>query len=109
GSPAGLALGVAGAGQLPELGLELGRAPQQAAAVDLELGLARTPGADAARLLAERLAPTPKAREAIAQEGQLDLGLALLGVGVLGEDVEYHGGAVDRCPPQDLLEVAALG
>jgi hypothetical protein len=30
-------------------------------------------------------------------------------VGVLGEDVEDEGGAVDGRPPQDLLQVAALG
>ena len=66
----------------------------------------RRPGADAAGLLAERLAPPAQARQAVAQLGQLDLGLALLGAGVLGEDVEDHGGAVDGRAPEDLLEVA---
>ena len=45
---AGLALGAPVLGQLAELGLELGHAPEQPAAVDLELGLARSAPADAA-------------------------------------------------------------
>ena len=53
-------------------------------------------------------APAPQARQPVAELGQLDLGLALLAVGVLGEDVEDHRGAVDGRAAEDLLEVALL-
>ena len=54
-------------------------------------------GADAAAPAASRLAAGAAAQpgQPVAQQGQLDLGLALEGVGVLGEDVEDHRGAVD--------------
>ncbi len=51
----------------------------------------------------------PQARQPVAQERQLHLGLAFLGAGVLGEDVEDHRRAVDGGATQDLLEVALLG
>src|SRR3954451_22026653 len=94
GASAGLALRVAVLGHVAQLGLELVDAPHQAPAVDLELGLARTAGADAGALLAEAATGPAQPRQPVAQLGQLDLGLALLAVGVLGEDVEDHRGAV---------------
>ena len=57
----------------------------------------------------KRAAPAPQAGQPVAQQGQLDLGLALVGAGVLGEDVEDHRGPVDGRAAQDLLEVALLG
>ena len=112
----GLALGGAVLGDLAQLGLELVDAPLDAPAVDLELGLARAAGADpgaarghAAALLGQGRAPPAEAGQPVAQQGQLDLGLALLAVGVLGEDVEDHRGAVDRGATEELLEVALLG
>ena len=54
-------------------------------------------------------APAPQAGQPVAQLGQLHLGLALLGPGVLGEDVEDHRGAVDGGAPEDLLQVPRLG
>ena len=112
-----LALGGAVLVDLAELGLELVDAALDAAAVDLELGLAGTAGADpgaagrdmppacwdSARALAA------EARQPVAEQGQLDLRLALLAVGVLGEDVEDHRGAVDGGAAEQLLEVALLG
>ena len=81
-----------------------------APAVDLELGLARAPaGADATGLLGEPGPAPPQAGQAVAELGQLDLGLALVAVGVLGEDVEDHRGAVDRRAPEQLLQVELLG
>ncbi len=105
----GLALRAPGGPQLAQLGLELRHAPDQAPAVDLELGLARAPGADAPGLLGQGQAPAPQAGQAVAELGQLDLGLALLGRGVLGEDVEDHRRAVDGGAAEQLLQVAALG
>ena len=61
------------------------------------------------RLLGERRALAPEAGQPVAEQGQLDLGLALLAVGVLGEDVEDHRGAVDGGAAEQLLEVALLG
>ena len=95
---------------LAQLGLELVDAAQDAPAVDLELGLAGTTRCRCrAALLAEAVAPAAEAGQPVAQLGQLDLGLALLAVGVLGEDVEDHRGAVDGRAAEQLLEVALLG
>ena len=107
---AALALELARVLQLLELVLELGDAALDPPPVDLELGLAAAEaGADAAALLREvgaRAAAQP--RQPVAQERQLDLGLALERVGVLGEDVEDHRGAVERGAPEQLLEVELL-
>ena len=85
--------------------------PHDPPAVDLQLRLAATEAhADAAALLGQlggRAPPQPG--QAVAQQGQLDLRLALQRVGVLGEDVEDHGGAVDRRAPEQLLQVVLLG
>ena len=51
----------------------------------------------------------PQAGKAVAQLRQLDLGLALFAAGVLGKNVQDHGGAVDGGSAQDLFQVARLG
>ena len=96
------------AGDVAQLGLELVDATDEPATIDLELGLAGTAGADAGALLAEAATGPAQAGQAVAELGQLDLGLALLAVGVLGEDVEDHRGAVERGAPEQLLEVELL-
>ena len=93
---------------LAQLGLELVHASHQAPAVDLELRLARPPGPDATRLLAQRGAAAAQARQPVAQQRQLHLRLALGAARVLGEDVEDHRGAVDGRAAEQLLEVAVL-
>ena len=50
----------------------------------------------------------PHARQVVFELGQLDLQLALGRVGVVGEDVEDHRGAVDHRHAQRLLQVALL-
>ncbi len=82
-------------------------------AVGLDLGLARAPGADAAVHAAGAEAlevgpEPPHAGHVVFELGQLDLELALGRVGVVGEDVEDDGGAVDHRHPQGRLEVALL-
>ena len=47
-------------------------------------------------------------REVVLELRELDLELALGGVGVVGEDVEDHRGAVDHGHAERLLEVALL-
>ena len=82
-----------------------------AAAVDLELRLARAtrvPMPPACWLTARRPRPAQPGQP-VAELGQLDLGLALEAVGVLGEDVEDHRGAVDGGAAEQLLQVALLG
>ncbi len=74
-----------------------------AAAIDLELGLARAAPADAAGQPRHRGALADHARQHVAQLGQLDLQLAVGAAGVLGEDVEDQRGAVDD------LELGLLG
>src|SRR5207248_2328099 len=76
--------------------------------VDLELGLARAAGADAAGLLAQLDAATAEPREPIAQLRQLHLHHAFLAASVLGEDVEDQRDAVDDIAAELLLEVALL-
>src|SRR3712207_7832247 len=44
------------------------------------------------------------AGQPVAVLGELDLGLALEAGGVLGEDVQDHGGAVDGRPAEQLLQ-----
>jgi hypothetical protein len=101
-------LGGPGLGEALQLALEPVHASLDAAPVDLELGLARAAGADAAGLLAELDAATAETREPVAQLRQLHLHHALLAPGVLGEDVEDQRHAVDDVAPELLLEVALL-
>ena len=78
------------------------------AAVGLDLGLARAPGADPAAEPLEVGPQPPHPRQVVLELGQLDLELALGRVGVVGEDVEDHRGAVDHRHPQRRLQVALL-
>ena len=66
------------------------------------------PRGHATGLLGELHAAAAQAWQPVAQQRQLDLGLALLAGGVLGEDVEDHRGAVDGGAPEQLLEVVLL-
>ena len=99
----------AGPVELAQVGLEPAHPLHQSPAVDLELGLAGAPGADATGLLAERVAPAPQPGQPVAQQGQLHLGPALGGAGVLGEDVEDHRGAVDGGPARGSSPGCAAG
>src|SRR5680860_1596490 len=88
----------------------------QLASVDFELGLTGSTGADAraaghttAGLPGQGLAPTAQARQQIGQLGKLHLRLALLGGGVLGEDIQDDDGAVEHLHLESLFEVALLG
>ena len=94
---------------LPQVGFEFVYPTHEATTVDLELGLTRAPGTDTAALLGEGAAARAKAREAVAKLGEFHLGLAFLAAGVLGENVENDGGAVERRPAENLLEVVLLG
>ena len=87
---------------------EAGDPVAREAPVRLDLGLARTPGADPA---AEPLQVRPQAahpRQVVLELGQLHLQLSLGRVGVVGEDVEDDGGAVDHGHAQRRLQVALL-
>ena len=91
-----------------QLALERGDPVAGQATVGLDLRLARSARADAG---AEALEMRPQAahpREVVLELGELDLELAVRALGVAGEDVEDHGGAVDDGQPQLLLEVALL-
>src|SRR5205814_2658566 len=106
---AGPALRVPVGRQMLQVLLQPAHPPDEPPPVDLELRLAGATvadgatGADAAPLLAERLLPAPQSGEPVAQERQLDLIPTLGRAGVLGEDVEDHGGTVDGGAAQDLL------
>ena len=83
--------------------------------INLELGLSRTTGPDAcagrhpaAALPGQRGAPATQPRHQVVQLGEFDLGLALLGAGVLGENVQDQRGPIDDLDPQLLLQVAQL-
>jgi len=110
-----LALGRAVPADVLQFGLELVDAPHQATSIDLELRLARSTrtdarraGGHAARLLRQLLALAPQTRKSVPQQRQLDLGLALLAVCVLGEDVENHRRAVDGRAAEHFFEVELL-
>ena len=92
-----------------ELRANVVNALDETAAIDFELGLAGTPGADATGLLGERATRAAKTRQAVLEQRELDLGLAFRRARVLGEDVENDRRAVDRRAPEDLLKVALLG
>jgi hypothetical protein len=84
--------------------------PGDASTVDLELRLTRAaPGADPARLLGEAAAFAAQSGQAVTEHGELDLGDALLAVGVLGEDVEDDRRAVDGRATEESLQVRLLG
>ena len=81
--------------------------------IGLDLRLARAPGADAAvhAAGAEALEVGPEAAhpgEVVLELRELDLELSLGAVGVVGEDVEDHRGAVDDRHAEGALEVALL-
>ena len=108
---AGLCLGGPVASHLPEFGLELVHPPSKPTAVGLQRLLARTASgaSEATGLLGERPAAALQSGRQIAKLGQLDLGLALLARGVLGEDVQDHRSTVDRGAAEQLLQLELLG
>jgi hypothetical protein len=84
-------------------------------AVDLQLGLTWPAGTDAGTggdpptsLPGERSTPAAEPGNEIVQLRELDLRLALLGPGMLGEDVQDQRGAVDDLDLQPFLQVAEL-
>ena len=95
---------------------QLGDPLVDAAAVGLQLGLTGTAQTHAAvratgpatGLPGQRRAPAAQPREEVVELGELDLRLALLGPGVLGEDVQDQRGAVDHLDLEPLLQVAQL-
>jgi hypothetical protein len=77
-------------------------------AVGLDLRLARAPGADPAPEPLE-VGPEPAhPRQVVLELGELHLELSLGAVGVVGEDVEDHRGAVDHRHAELGLEVSLL-
>src|SRR5690606_20424249 len=116
--PVSLAVGLlrlAGTAQLLEFAAQFGDAVLDAAAVGLEFGLARSATTDAlaargtsAGLARQVAAPATKALLLVRQLGEFDLGLALGALGVLGEDVEDEGRAIDDLDLDAVLEVAQL-
>ena len=111
-----LALGLAGALHRGELAAQLGDLGVDAAPVGLDLGLTGTTATDAAAVRADPAAglagqvATPAAQPLlhVVELGELDLRLALLGLRVLGEDVEDQRGPVDDLDLEPVLQVAEL-
>ena len=109
------ALGLADDPHRRQLAPQLGDALGDPTPVDLELRLAGTAGPDAGAaghpatpLPGQRNTPATQPRQQVVQLGEFDLRLALLGAGVLGEDVQDQRGAVDHLDLQLLLQVAQL-
>ena len=102
--------------EVAQLAPQLRHLGADAAAVELDLGLtgaarahARTARTDLATgLPAHRVAPAAQAGQQVFELGELDLGLALAALGVLTEDVEDDGGAVDHFDLDDVFERAPL-
>ncbi len=83
--------------------------------VGFQLGLAGTTGTDAAvhpgtatGLPGHRFTPTAQARQEVLELSEFDLRLALLGAGVLGEDVQDQGGPVDHLDLELVLQLPKL-
>src|SRR5699024_1291812 len=111
GGAAGVAVGL----HPLDLALELGDARVDAATVELDLRLTgpagphtHAPGRLTAGLTGHRLTPATEARQEVLELRELDLGLALAALGVLGEDVEDQRGPVDDLDLDDVLEGAPL-
>src|ERR1700722_7182320 len=88
---------------LANLASELRDPGPDPAPVRLDLGLTRTAGADpatasypATSLPGQRFPPATQARQQILHLRQFDLRLAFLALGVLGEDIQDQGGAIDH-------------
>ena len=104
-TPCGVALGF----DFFEALLELLHAPGKQAAIEFELGFAGTAQADRAAALALKVGPAAhKARRHVLQLGQLDLQLAFVRAGALGEDVEDEPGAVDDAALGIFFQIALL-
>jgi hypothetical protein len=109
------ALGLPHLAHRVDLAAQLGHPAADPAAVQLDLRLtgpattdpdaARGPAAD---LAGQRLAPAAQPGQQVGQLGQLDLGLAVPGAGVLGEDVQDQRGPVDHLDLELLLQLAQL-
>ena len=97
-----------GGPDLTQIGLEFVHSPNEPTTVDLELGLARPSGADAAALLRQLLARSPQPRQAVTQLGEFDLGLAFERARVLRKNVKNHGGAVEGRSSEDFFEIELL-
>ncbi len=101
--------------QAGQLVLQLGNARPDPAPISLDLGLAGPAGPDAAAaghpasgLAGQRLAPATQPGQQVLQLGELDLGLALLAAGMLGENIQDQRRAVDDLDLHDALELAEL-
>ena len=108
-------LGLPGAVHLAQRGAQLGDPAVDPAPVGLELGLTGATAADAgaaagpaAGLPGQVATPAAEPLLQVLQLGQLDLGLALGALGVLGEDVQDQRGPVDHLDLDLVLQVAQL-
>src|SRR6202012_4088854 len=118
GHPVALALAalhLAAGLEAGDLAAEPGDLGPDPAPVGLDLGLTGTAGPDAAAaghpaagLPGQRLAPAAQPRQHVLQLGQLDLGLALAALRVLGEDVQDQRGAVDHLDLDHALQAPQL-
>ena len=79
------------------------------AAVSFQLGFAGTAQADTALLPFQVGPAADQAGCQVLQLGQLDLQLALVALGALGEDVENQAGAVQHAHVQAFFQIALLG
>jgi hypothetical protein len=84
--------------------LHLGDAGPDDPPVGLELGLAGTPRPDPAAGPRQVGPQTREARQLVLELGELDLEAALVGLRVLGEDVEDEPAPVDHLDREQLLE-----
>ncbi len=112
---AGVALRAAGGFHARDVRAQLRHARTDAATIQLDLGLAGTPGTDtraagdaAASLTGHRLTPAAQTRQQVLELSELHLRLALTGLGVLGENIEDQGRPVDDLGVNDVLQPAAL-
>src|SRR5699024_8157051 len=98
---------------VPELTAQLGDLVVDTAAVGLDLGLTGTTQThatvtSASGLPGQRVTPAAQSWQQVVELGEFDLGLALAASGVLGEDVQDEGGAVDDLDIHHVLQLDQL-
>ncbi len=110
------ALGVARGCEVADLATQLRHARTDAATIEFDLRLTGTAGAHtgtacsdlATGLATHRVTPAAQTRQQVLELREFDLGLALAALGVLAEDVEDHGGAINHLDLHHVLQRAAL-
>ena len=104
-----LGSGIPRPARLLQLPFDLGHPFEDPTTVGLEFRLAWTTSPDAGAETGEFDSLATQAGEAVAVLSEFDLETALVGMGVLGEDIEDQGDTIHDVALERLVEIALLG